>query len=237
MPLSRLPTENPDPAPGEVAPSTAEELHALRQTLLATQQALAESQQRELTAWLAASRDTLTGLPNRRSFEQRASDTLRTHAQAGRSFCLLFLDLDGFKAVNDHLGHHAGDALLKVVGARLEHALRADDFVCRLGGDEFVCLLPNVQHEEEALAVSRKLITHISAPCQLGPATTQVRASVGAALYPPDGHSMQVLLARADQAMLWAKSRGAGVAFASQLPQFVSPPDTQHRTEQSDAVG
>jgi diguanylate cyclase (GGDEF)-like protein len=218
-----LPSASPGNALRLVDASATSELDRLRQALLATQQALEECQLREQTALVAAAHDALTGLPNRLSFGRHSTHTLASHAEAGRAFCLLFMDLDGFKAVNDLLGHGAGDALLKVVGARLVHALRTDDFVSRHGGDEFVCLLPEVQHEDEALAIARKLIHNISAPCKVGPATLQVQASVGIALYPKDGPSVEALLQRADHAMLWAKARSAGVGLASQLPSFFSP--------------
>ena len=209
-------------AAGTVA-RPADDVEALRQALRHTQDALAASLAREQQAWLAANCDVLTGLPNRLSFGRHSTQTLSTHTEQGRAFCLLFIDLDGFKAVNDLLGHRAGDALLKVVGARLQHTLRAGDFVSRHGGDEFVCLLPEVQKEKEALAVGRKLRAKVSAPCKLGPTRVQVRASVGIALFPQDGPSVEALLERADRAMLWAKAHQAGLALASQLPPFFSP--------------
>jgi diguanylate cyclase (GGDEF)-like protein len=197
------------------------ELHALREALLHcqaelqnAQQALAASQLREARARYAASTDSLTGLPNRLAFDHRSTRTLATHTAAARTFCLLFIDLDGFKSVNDLLGHAAGDALLKVVGARLAHALRGDDFVSRHGGDEFVCLLPDVQGEVQAVGVARKLMASVAAPCRVGAHTVQVKASVGVALFPQDARNLADLLDAADHAMLWAKARGVGLGLA-----------------------
>ena len=111
---------------------------------------------------------------------------------------LLYIDLDGFKQVNDTLGHAVGDALLRVVGARLAHAVRGEDRVSRHGGDEFVCVLPQVQEEEHAMAIGRKLIDTVSAPCVLGTFTVRVSASVGIAIYPRDGDSVQALYGTKD---------------------------------------
>lgn len=166
--------------------------------------------------------DTLTGLPNRMAFGRRSSRTLAAHSRDRLGFGVLFIDLDGFKSVNDRLGHAAGDALLGVIGARLVHALRTDDFVSRHGGDEFVCLLPGVDDLALAEALARKLVDAISAPCRLGDRVEQVGASVGVALYPRDGLDVTVLLDRADQAMLWAKARNAGIGVARQLPQAMA---------------
>lgn len=205
------------------APGTglAHELHALRDALAdcqadlqATRLALAASQVREAQALFAARTDRLTGLPNRLAFDQRTTRALAVHTAQARALCLLFIDLDGFKSVNDLLGHAAGDALLKVVGARLAHGLRGDDFVSRHGGDEFVCLLPAVTGEGQALGVARKLMASVAAPCRVGSRTLRVKASVGLALFPQDARNLADLLDSADRAMRWAKTRGLGLGLA-----------------------
>ncbi len=219
------------------APPTAElpaELHALRTALQQCQadlqtarQALAASQARETQARTAARTDRLTGLPNRLAFQHRSRCTLAQHSAQARSFCLLFIDLDGFKAVNDQLGHAAGDLLLKVVGARLAHALRGDDFVSRHGGDEFVCLLHEVHDESQAIGVAQKLMASVATPCRLGQRTLRVQASVGLALFPQDARTLPELLDAADHAMLWAKACGQGLGLARQLPgstERLAPP-------------
>jgi diguanylate cyclase (GGDEF)-like protein len=192
-----------------VLPSTDGEpaaLAALRLELAQCQQALAECQAREEMALRMAAHDALTGLPNRRAFVQQTSRTLQQHAKQAHAFCLLFIDLDGFKAINDELGHAAGDDLLQVIGQRLMHGMRRDDFVGRLGGDEFVCLLPHLQSTAQARVLADKLVDAIRAPCRVGRTTVTVSASVGAAIYPRDGHSLTALLAHADRAMRQVKA-------------------------------
>ena len=204
-----------------------QELARTREVLAMARRALAESRANERVALRGAARDTLTGMPNRRAFEHRTRLTLQQHAGMERPFCLMFIDLDGFKSVNDRLGHQVGDALLKVVGARLMQALRGDDFVSRHGGDEFLCLLPSVQQAEQALHIGGKLIDVLAAPCRIGTVMLQVRASVGIALYPQDGVTIESLVDSADRAMLWAKSRGVSLALAGRtresLPQRPRP--------------
>jgi diguanylate cyclase (GGDEF)-like protein len=160
---------------------------------------------REQLALGLAAQDALTGLPNRRAFVQQTDHALRQHAKAGHVFCLLFIDLDGFKTLDDERGHAAGDALLQVVGQRLQHGVRRDDFVGRLGGDEFVCLLTNLQSTAQARVLTDQLIAAVTAHCRLGQLTVTVGASMGAAIYPRDGHSLPALLAHADRAMRRAK--------------------------------
>jgi diguanylate cyclase (GGDEF)-like protein len=220
-------TTTPEPQPPHETPP-ARRPARLRTTLSEVQQALAQCQQdladcqaREAGALRLAAHDALTGLPNRRAFVQQSGRALQQHAKAAHVFCLLFIDLDGFKAVNDELGHAAGDALLQVVGERLQHGMRRDDFVCRLGGDEFVCLLPNLQSTAQARVLADKLLQAITAPCRLGRMTVTVGATVGAAIFPRDGHNLTSLLAHADRAMRKAKlhkplrQRGAAAALSA----------------------
>jgi len=189
-------------------------LQRCRQDLQAARSALAMSRARELQARSLARTDGLTGLPNRLAFNHRFSQTFAAHHAHSRAFCLLFIDLDGFKLINDLQGHAAGDAVLKVVGARLVHALRSDDFVSRHGGDEFVCLLPDVSSETQATGVARKLMASVATPCRVGVRIVRVQASVGVALYPQDGHRLSELLGAADHAMQWAKQRRTGLCLA-----------------------
>lgn len=203
-----------------------EELVTTRDALATALRELADSRAGERKALRGAMRDSLTGMPNRLAFERRSTRTLQKHARLERTFCLVFIDLDGFKAINDSHGHQVGDELLRVVGRRLMRALRCDDFVSRHGGDEFLCLLPNVQHAEQARHVGAKLIDVVSAPCRIGELKVQVRASVGIALYPHDGVTTESLIEGADHAMLWAKTRRAGLATACQLRAV--PGDERH---------
>jgi diguanylate cyclase (GGDEF)-like protein len=191
---------------------------ALRETsaeLLHVQAALRDSLAREAQAQQLAWHDPLTGLPNRRGFEERSGDTLARHQSGSKDFALLFIDLDDFKLVNDHHGHAVGDELLRVIGQRLVHALRAGDMVSRQGGDEFLCLLPDVRDAEQVAAIARKLFDSVAAPCQLGGVALQVKPSIGVALYPRDGDNIAALIAQADGAMFHAKRRRIGHAFTN----------------------
>jgi len=187
-----------------------------RQTVSHLHHELAQSRQATHHAQHEADYDSLTGLSNRRAFHQRSLSTLREVGARAHGLCLLYIDLDGFKLINDGLGHAAGDALLQVVGARLAHAVRDADHVCRQGGDEFVCLLPEVHREAHALAIAAKLRTAISQPCELGlpSGPVRVQASVGVALFPQHGETLQALLEGADRAMLRAKAQHQGTALA-----------------------
>ena len=155
-----------------------------------------------------AHHDALTDLPNRLHFmsslERALSHANRHHA----SLALLFIDLDHFKAVNDSLGHAAGDQLLIEVSVRLRRAVRAEDLVARLAGDEFVVLLEGLSTRDEAAGIAREILSDLQAPLQIAGQSLTARASVGIAMYPGDGHSAEGLLKAADDAMYEAKDRG-----------------------------
>ena len=155
-----------------------------------------------------ASRDPLTGLPNRMLFHDR----LR-HAIARRNhgaLAVLFLDLDRFKLVNDGYGHDVGDALLREVAARLSSCLRAEDTVARLGGDELVVLIEDPPGTAFAAKIAGKIASRLAEPVLIGGRTRPVSASVGIALHPRDGRDPQTLLKNADTAMYRAKESGRG---------------------------
>ncbi|MCZ2837576.1 diguanylate cyclase domain-containing protein [Modestobacter sp. VKM Ac-2985] len=157
--------------------------------------------------------DPLTALPNRRRFEERMESALWQARLDGTAVALLFLDLDGFKAVNDALGHGAGDELLQVVADRLRHRLRRGDLLARLGGDEFLVGLSGLDPAtaaQEAARVAAQLQAAVTAPVQLGSSTVQVQASVGISVHPDDGAEFGPLLHRAD-ARMYAAKHPAGV--------------------------
>lgn len=157
-----------------------------------------------------AYRDDLTGLPNRVSLLDRFQLEL-AHARRGKNALgVMYLDLDGFKLVNDTHGHEAGDHVLKVTARRLASTLRAGDTVARLGGDEFVLLLPGVAGPEEASKVGEKIVAALEQPIEWNSTPLSVSASIGLALYPEDGDEPETLLRRADKAMYRAKSGGRG---------------------------
>ena len=147
--------------------------------------------------------DPLTGLPNRRLLTERLERSLQEEALG-----VLFIDLDGFKGVNDRWGHQAGDALLGEVAARLRGCVRQEDTLARLGGDEFAVVLPGLRNKEDALLVARKVVEALGEPFVLGRCTASVTASVGVSFYPQDALSATELLSQADQAMYRAKAAG-----------------------------
>ncbi|MGQ9633009.1 MAG: putative bifunctional diguanylate cyclase/phosphodiesterase [Bryobacteraceae bacterium] len=155
-----------------------------------------------------AHHDALTGLPNRHAFEERAAHGLAYARRYGRPSAILFLDLDGFKAVNDSLGHAAGDMVLREVAQRLRAALRESDIIARWGGDEFVAFLPEVGSHNDAARAAQKLTKALEAPLfSVDGQPICLSASVGASLYPEDGTDLHSLLHKADQAMYASRSR------------------------------
>lgn len=152
--------------------------------------------------------DTLTQLPNRVLLFDRINQSLSRFSRDGCEFGIAILDLDGFKQINDRLGHAAGDFLLKAVSQRLSECMRSVDTVARLGGDEFALVIQGVASAEEADLVLRKIILEISRPFELNELQLQVSASVGIAFCPHDGASIHELLGRADFAMYQAKGAG-----------------------------
>lgn len=160
----------------------------------------------EKTAHLATY-DTLTELPNRYLFFDRLKQALHVAQQQHESLALLFLDLDGFKAINDNLGHKTGDSLLRAVAARLRHKVRQSDLVARLGGDEFVVLLTNVD-KQISIAVAENLLESLAQPLRIGTYYHKITTSIGIALFPEAGIEADTLMNHADMAMYHAKQRG-----------------------------
>ena len=165
-----------------------------------------------------ASHDELTGLPNRHYFQETFARMLDQARRSGMSLALLYIDLDGFKAVNDEFGHASGDALLRQVAGRIRSRLRATDLAARLGGDEFAVVLWDVSGAIDVEPVARSLIRGLSRPVDLGEGLTcRVGASVGASLFPEHGQDPAGLLDRADQAMYSVKQAGKnGFALAAE---------------------
>ena len=154
-------------------------------------------------------RDVLTGLPNRRAIMQLLPEALERAARAQRPCAVLFLDLDGFKGVNDTHGHEEGDELLRQFGARLRHAVRKTDTVARLAGDEFIVVLELLSGAADAADKAHQLIATLQQPYHLNSVTVSVGASIGVALHgPDDARDLTSLLARADAAMYAAKRAG-----------------------------
>jgi diguanylate cyclase (GGDEF)-like protein/PAS domain S-box-containing protein len=164
--------------------------------------------------------DLLTELPNRSRFHEKLAETLEFAKRNGKSFAIMFLDLDQFKRINDTLGHSVGDDLLRVVAQRLTRSMRPEDMagptqavgaerdVCRQGGDEFIVLLNGVASELDAARAAQRLLTALGQPISIGAQDVFVSASVGIVLYPRDGEDLDSLLKNADVAMYHAKAHG-----------------------------
>ena len=151
--------------------------------------------------------DTLTDLPNRTLLADRIEQAIAKVAEQGGCFALMFIDLDGFKPVNDAFGHHIGDLLLKAVASRLRGHLHSQDTLARIGGDEFV-LLVELQEPDDAMDVAVKQVNLVSRPFRVAEHDLQLSASLGIVLYPGNGHDQHELLRNADAAMYHAKSAG-----------------------------
>ena len=165
-----------------------------------------------------AAHDPLTGLPNRRRLLDSADELLAAAETSGDVVGLLVLDLDGFKQVNDALGHIAGDRVLAEVGARLARAVRRRDVVARLGGDEFAVLATGLASPEGATALAEQLIRVLSRPVAFDALSLPVEGSIGVACYPQDGQTIGELLQRADVAMYQAKAeRGSARRYRAEL--------------------
>ncbi len=152
-----------------------------------------------------ASHDPLTGLPNRHQLQCELQYAIAHAAQTGDGLAVLYMDLDGFKEVNDRGGHDAGDRLLREVAQRLQQGLRQGDLVARVGGDEFVALLPGCRNTEAALAVAEGIRARLSPLYTLPDGLFRLDASVGIACFPADGNDPDALLAHADRAMYMDK--------------------------------
>jgi diguanylate cyclase (GGDEF)-like protein/PAS domain S-box-containing protein len=155
-----------------------------------------------------ACHDHLTGLPNRHVLGDRLAHIVALAERAGERAAVMFIDLDGFKAVNDSLGHDAGDLLLIEVADRLKATLRRCDTVARLGGDEFVAVLAGLPSAEEVAIIADKVVAAMAVPVQLGNDRVTIGASIGVALFPDDGLDAVTLLQQADSAMYRAKQEG-----------------------------
>jgi diguanylate cyclase (GGDEF)-like protein/PAS domain S-box-containing protein len=166
-----------------------------------------------------AHHDSLTGLPNRLLFVDRLTHELAHARRAKQLVGLLFLDLDGFKSVNDGLGHDVGDVLLKTVAQRLVGSVRASDTIARLGGDEFTVILHDLTPVEGAAVVAQKILYVLSQPFVLEGHNVSVTASIGITVYPLDSETVEGLLRNADAAMYRAKAQGNAYQFFAPTTQ------------------
>ena len=181
---------------------------ALRMT--GTSNNVSKRKRAEERAEFLATRDALTGLPNRVLLHDRLEQSVFNAARHHTGFGFMFIDLDRFKTINDSLGHQVGDELLKRVATRLTACVRATDTVARLGGDEFAVILENLGNDdsEGAQAVAEKMIAAMGAPMLIDNQHLSTSCSIGISLYPADGKDSAALMKNADVAMYYAKEKG-----------------------------
>lgn len=187
-------------------PQPASELDTLRSINAHLVREIAILKQREAQALRLADRDGLTGLYNRRRMAEFLSGAIEEASQQQERFGLLFIDLDGFKHINDQYGHAMGDQLLITVSGRIAARARTGDLVCRYGGDEFIVLLPRVPDRAVALDVAAAIANLVALPYWVGGEELRVTAAIGVSVFPDDGHNAAELLHRADELMYQAKA-------------------------------
>jgi diguanylate cyclase (GGDEF)-like protein/PAS domain S-box-containing protein len=183
------------------------------QGYVATFSNISERKRKESHMRWQAEHDSLTGLANRAHFEASLALSLASAREegacgAGAALALLYIDLDGFKDVNDVHGHGAGDTVLTLVAKRLQEVVRTNDLVARLGGDEFAVVIQELQRPADAVHIAEKVVARLSDPFAVGAISVRIGASVGIAIYPQNGQSARELTAAADQAMYRCKQAG-----------------------------
>jgi diguanylate cyclase (GGDEF)-like protein len=162
-----------------------------------------------------AQHDPLTDLPNRILFNERLEQAISRVNRIGGQFAVMFIDLDGFKQVNDALVHEVGDQVLRDVARNLSQTLRRNDTLARIGGDEFLLLVEDLQCLEQVTSLAGKVVESISNLRTPALQNVRIGASIGIALYPDHGSDTRALLVRADEAMYEAKRQGKGCYFFS----------------------
>jgi diguanylate cyclase (GGDEF)-like protein len=165
--------------------------------------------------------DALTQLPNRLLLAERMRQALGRARIHQHKVAIAFIDLDGFKALNDSYGHDWGDRVLQIVAARINATLREGDTLARLGGDEFVAGLVGLQAVEDSEPLLKRMLAAANAPILIGAQTVEIAASIGVAFYPEHGHEVDGLISKADQAMYLSKKAG-GNRLAFCPTRFIS---------------
>ncbi len=162
----------------------------------------------------ASFHDELTGLPNRALFNDRLEHGLAQAKRHGFTLAVMFVDLNGFKAINDEHGHAVGDALLQSIADRLQENTREDDTISRYGGDEFLYLLMSIDDDKHVLQIAEKIAAAIQKPCALSIGNVIVKSSIGISVFPKDGNTAAALIDSADKAMYQAKRAKMDYVFA-----------------------
>jgi diguanylate cyclase (GGDEF)-like protein/PAS domain S-box-containing protein len=171
---------------------------------------ITKKKQAEETMWMMAHTDYLTGLPNRAMLYDRLKQAIANAKRHDKKLAVLFMDLDGFKVVNDQHGHDAGDELLREVAKRTENIIRVEDTVARTGGDEFILILNEISGRENVAIVADKIISAIAEPFTIHEKICKIGCSIGIAIYPDDGDDKESLITKSDNAMYEAKVKGKG---------------------------
>ncbi|MCB9558667.1 MAG: diguanylate cyclase [Deltaproteobacteria bacterium] len=166
--------------------------------------------------------DPVTGLANKRAIDAHLSRAVDRAARAKQLLAVMFVDLDGFKPINDLLGHRAGDTVLRVVAKRVEHAVRSIDLVGRLGGDEFAVIVEGLHDRNDAAKIAEKIVGAICKPIGVATQVVRVGASIGIALCPDHGLCVEQLLQMADSAM-YDRKQGGGMGHSFYLPSMKDP--------------
>jgi diguanylate cyclase (GGDEF)-like protein/PAS domain S-box-containing protein len=177
-----------------------------------------ESRAMRLKMTHLAQHDFLTDLPNRLLLNDRITQAISLSRRHGKHLAVLFLDLDGFKYINDALGHEIGDKVLKLVAQRLVGCVRASDTVSRHGGDEFVILLSEVADPGDAAFIAEKILAALAMPYAISERNVHLSASIGISIYPQDGDDADALIKSADAAMYQAKRKGSRTTISSSRP-------------------
>ncbi len=178
------------------------------QSIICTIYDITQQAEKEAKLTKLAFNDPLTGLANRLLFHERLQQEIRHSKRQFSCLAVLFIDLDGFKDINDQLGHDAGDQVLKSVGQRLLQCCREDDTVARMGGDEFTLILTSINHAKAAEKVARQILTQLHKSLLIQGQAVQISASIGISLYPKDHEEADLLIKYADMAMYAAKKAG-----------------------------
>ncbi len=194
------------PIEGSIAPIEGRDGRTAGKVLVFRDVSLARARAQQIAH--SAQHDALTGLPNRVLLNDRIRSAISIAPRHDKKVAVLFLDLDGFKQINDTLGHALGDKLLQQVASRLMGCVRGSDTVSRMGGDEFVVLLSEVERPEDSAITARRMLEAVSAPYSIDRHELHVTVSIGVAAYPDDGLDAETLIKNADAAMYQAKENG-----------------------------
>jgi diguanylate cyclase len=210
----------------DTARDAEEEVRRLTQRNLRLSRSIRRLTEREANACRLAYHDPLTGLPNRRLLLDRFDQAIALGNRQQRKVALLLLDLDGFKLINDRLGHAAGDIVIQAVGQRLIDCIRGADTACRYGGDEFIVMLTEIMSQQAAVDVARKIGARLAAPHFVDGIPVTVTASIGIAIFPDDGVNWREVIRQADCDMYRAKRSRARTAPSQLLLHLASRVDS-----------